>query len=255
MHREELLKIWAPDDSPWSPWTKAVLFSFMPEEVAEGSLTPVEARWLPRRRDTALVVELPGAEGVQVGLSLARVGYRPVPLYNACPFPVDLLEPSVTTKMNVPTAVETTPIMRALARGGDALQTLDLPPSAPPAFLLDADRHGPPLIPVDGWFDNRSVVRESDVPTAAFLREQGIRQVVLVQGKPDLRSDLRNVLLAWQEGELTLSRQRASEPWDPQVFRLKKPWWLRVWWDRFVQFGYPLNQSGSFGRYLHGSGG
>jgi len=34
-----------------------------------------------------VVLDLPGAEAVRVGLELARARYRPVPLYNAVPLP------------------------------------------------------------------------------------------------------------------------------------------------------------------------
>ena len=35
MNREEALATWAPDGSPWSPWTKAVLFSFMSDRLSD----------------------------------------------------------------------------------------------------------------------------------------------------------------------------------------------------------------------------
>ena len=254
MNREEALSIWAPVESPWSRWTKAVLFGFMPEEIPDVPASASDSRRVPSDPGTALLVELAGARGVESGAALARSGYRPVPLYNACPFPIN-----VFSVPNFSSVVEVVPIMRALERETSTLQGLALPPSAPPAFLLDANRRRPASRPEVGWYDNRSVVRPSDVPTATFLKERGIRQVTVVQAEPSLQSDLRTVLLAWQEGGLTISRQVLAEPWNPQVFTVIKPSLLRAWWDeRWLRLGYPLNDRGSFGEFMHsayGSGG
>ena len=49
---------------------------------------PVNLSWSPAIDEkVAVVLDLPGAEGVRVGLELAARGYRPVPLYNAVPLP------------------------------------------------------------------------------------------------------------------------------------------------------------------------
>ena len=136
MNREETLSIWAPTDSPWSRWTKAVLFGFMPEEIPDvtSSVDAVRGGCHPIL-GTTLLVELAGASGVEFGAALARSGYRLVPLYNACPFPINVF--SVPNFLSV---VDVVPIMRALERETNTLKGLTIPPSAPPAFLLDASR-------------------------------------------------------------------------------------------------------------------
>ncbi len=254
MNREEALSIWAPTASPWSRWTKAVLFGFMPEEIPDMTSSAGDSWRVRSDPGTALLVELAGASGVEFGAVLARSGYRPVPLYNACPFPIN-----VFSVPNFSSVVDVVPIMRALERGTNTLKSLALPPSAPPAFLLDASRRRSASRPEAGWYDNRSIVRESDVPTAKFLKEHGIRQVTVVQAEPDLQSDLCHVLLAWQEGGLMISRQVLAEPWNPQVFTVTKPSVLRVWWDKlWLRIVYPLNDRGSFGEFVYrsyGSGG
>ncbi len=265
MNREEALTIWAPEGSPWSPWTKAVLFAFMPEEIPDTPPSTGESWQIPLIKEAALIVDLPGARSVGFGVSAARSGYRPIPLYNACPSPTDTTGLRATTSSDqeplataagVRSAIEVVPIMRALERETNILKGLILLPSAPPAFLLDADRHRPALLPSVGWFDNRSVIRPSDVPTATFLKGHGIERVVVVQAKPDLQSDLRTILLAWQAGGLAISRQVLAEQWNPQIFAVTKPSLLKIWWDKLVvRFRYPLNGAGSFGRFAHGSAG
>ncbi len=255
MNREEALSIWAPPDSPWSRWTKAVLFGFMPDDLPELRSAVSELLRVPFSQGTALFVELAGAEGVEFGVTLARSGYQPIPLYNACPYAIDVfgVQPAASGVLSV---INVVPIMSALEREANTLKRLAVPASAPPAFLLDANRQRAVSAPCAGSFDNRSIIRYSDVPTAAFLKGHGIREVIVVQAKPDLQSDLRAVLLVWQDGGLTISRQLLTEPWNPQLFTVAKPMLLKAWWDKLrVRFGYPLNEAGSFGRFLHPAGG
>ena len=255
MNREEALAIWAPTDSPWSRWTKAVLFSFMPDDLPELRSAVSELSRVPFIQGTALFVELVGAEGVEFGVTLARSGYQPIPLYKLCPYSIDVFGVQ-SAASGVPSVIDVGPIMSALEREASTLRRLAVPVLAPPAFLLDANRQHAAFTPREGSFDNRSIIRETDVPTAAFLKSHGIREVILVQAKLSLQSDLRAVLLAWQDGGLTISRQVLTESWNPQLFTVAKPMLIKAWWDKLqLRFGYPLNEAGSFGRFLRPAGG
>ena len=252
MTRQEAFAVWTPEDSPWSPWTKAVLFSFLPDEASDLPTPPLARRWrADLAADTALLVEAPGAEGIELGIALARSGYRPIPLYNACPHsPLDEL-----CRNDAPTVVDSAAIARALADETATLRSIPLPPAAPPAFLLDADRLGEWFSPPPGWFDNRSTVRETDVPSAEFLRSRGIRQVVVVRPEAKLPRDLRVVLQRWQEGGLILSAQVPVARWDPQLLVLPQPSLLARWWDRtLVALRCRPRRDGSFGRTVPAAG-
>src|SRR5690348_3529687 len=90
MNKNLLFSIWAPDDSPWSPWSKPVLFSYFDDPLSQIAVTEAsgDVSWCPPPDQKAmLVLDLPGAEGVLAGVALALRGYRPVPLYNAVPLP------------------------------------------------------------------------------------------------------------------------------------------------------------------------
>ena len=265
MNREEALAIWARDGSPWSPWTKAVLFSFMSDQMSDISPSPSAVWKVPLLQDAALIVELAGARGVEVGISLAYSGYRPIPLYNACPYGSDASEtneflsvseaPSATV-MSAPSVIDVVPIMRAIANETSTLKAITLPLSAPPAFLLDANRHNAAFSPDVGWFDNRSIVRQSDLPSATVLKEKGIQRVIVIQANHGLQSDLHAVLLSFQEAGMTISKQAPLGPWDPANYTVPRLSLLKVWWNKLLaRFGYRLNSSGSFGRFVHGSGG
>jgi hypothetical protein len=252
MNREEALAIWAPDGSPWSPWTKAVLFSFMSDQIPDIPPPPPTQWDVPLIQDAAVMVELSGTRSVEVGISLAHSGYRPIPLYNACPYGPD----ASATATSGPSVIDVVPIIRAIENGTSTLKAMTLPLSAPPVFLLDANRQNAAFSPDVGWFDNRSIVRQSDLPTAAFLKEKGIRHVIVIRADQELQSDLQTVLLSWQEAGMAISRQTQAEPWGPVDYTVPKPSFLKAWWNKLLQtFGYRLNSTGSFGRFVHGSGG
>jgi hypothetical protein len=260
VNREQALEIWAPEDIPWGAWTKPTLFSFMPlsdplPDPAAASQGGWVASLLP---DAAVIVELPGAASVRVGLQLASCGYRPIPLFNACPFGLDDLATAVSRSGAdfAPAVVDVLGVIRALERNTKALESLHLPPSAPPAFLLDANRSDGPLFPIAGMFDNRSILRESDLPTADFLKEHGIRQVILVRMANDLSRDVRPILLSWQAAGLQILAQRPGGEWIPQSYTVRRPRFLSILLDKLIMWlGFRTNSQGSFGRTVHAAGG
>lgn len=78
MTKDEIFAIWAPDNSPWSRWVKPVVFAHL--HLATPPVAVVETTgamgWSPPSTGgMALVLDLPGAEGVVTGLALAGRGY------------------------------------------------------------------------------------------------------------------------------------------------------------------------------------
>jgi hypothetical protein len=252
MNREEALSIWAPEGSPWSHWTKAVLFSFMSDQIPDIAPSGAAAWKVPLLNDAVLLVELAREKGVEVGISLSRSGYRPIPLYNACPYGLDSTEATA----NAFAVIDVMPIMRALERETKTLKAIALPDSAPPAFLLDANRKNAGFSPERGWFDNRSIIRELDLPSADYLKQHGIRQIIVIRTNREVQTDLQAVLLSWQDAGLAISDQAPDGPWSPVMVVVPRASTLKLFWNKFLlTFGYRLNSSGSFGRFVHGSGG
>src|SRR5436190_11211390 len=100
MTKEELFEIWAPPNGRWSPWVKPVLFACMDGEpaLAAGASVGFDTSGIPPvQNNAALVLDLPGAEGVWAGMAAASQGYRPVPLYNAVPGPAAPIFTSIGT--------------------------------------------------------------------------------------------------------------------------------------------------------------
>jgi hypothetical protein len=116
MNKHEVFDAWAPRGSPWSAWAKPVLFAHLqfdepPLQLIDLPLPDVP--WAPGSgQEATLVIDLPGPNGVWMGLALAGAGYRPVPLYNACPdpsaarwpSPLHLPEVSAPTSAPLPSA-------------------------------------------------------------------------------------------------------------------------------------------------------
>lgn len=225
-------RIWAPTDAVWSEWAKPVLFIRPPDTdwiaITEPRIEYVTAA----ERHTMLILDLPEIQGVEEGLSLARMGYRPVPLYNGVRSP----QPSAAL-------VQVEALVKALFRGAEELGGLGLSPDAPPVFLLDANRmNGQGKKP--GMFDNRWCVLPQDMPSAAFLRKQGIERIIL--RTDTIQQDLTHVLKRYQEQGIKIYHSRSGEV--PGEAVIVKP-------SKFKSIGYRLkamaglvrNSAGGFG--------
>ena len=223
------------------------------ESSAPSLAAPVlETNWVPAiETRSALVLDLPGAEGVRLGLDLAARGYRPVPLYNAVP--VSSGEPLLDLMTGRPVAaVQVLPIVHALKEGATSLGLIDLPADAPPVFLLDAHRRaaGRKMLPDE--FDNRSVCFTTDFPSANFLFAQRIGCVVLVQRtgeQPQL--DLAHVLRRWQQSGITVQLKRLDAPGPPVPCEIQRPSWFGTMFQRALSMvGLHYGEAGGFGGWV-----
>jgi hypothetical protein len=258
MNREEIFRIWAPDESPWSRWAKPVLFAHLDAaipQIAMGEFS-VNINWLPAPGEkVAVVLDLPGPEGVQVGMDLAARGYRPVPLYNAVPLPFirRILDPvAIDPAAGAAAAVDVLPIVSALATASESLAQIVLPIDAPPVFLLDSNRHGGISRVKANDFDNRSICFTTDFPSANFLRANGIERVLLVQRSRILPlSDLAHVLRRWQDGGLRLERARMDVTEPAQPLEVARPSWYGMMFQRaLAAFGFRRAGGGGFGAWV-----
>jgi hypothetical protein len=242
MNREAIYEAWIPPTGAWSLWARPVLFGQMSVTSASGPAYPTPIRWAwdlfgetreaagdqpwlslaiewapPVVENAALLVDLPGAEGVVLGLALARFGYRPVPLYNGCTGPSELLDQG--------------PILRALRDGAEFLAARSLPSDAPPAFLLDSRRQSLPRPLRPGMLDNRWQVFPEDFPAAPMLAQHGVSRVIWIgYGKP--LEDLARVLRVWQEAQIALEAKDPARPGLPHRLTVPPTTWWSLWWNR-----------------------
>src|SRR5262249_28617956 len=249
---------WASDSSPWSPWAKPVLFAYVDSALAQLPNDEVagDVSWSPPPAErVACVLDLPGAEGVLIGLALAARGYRPVPLYNAVPLPTGQPIYDPLTGKTV-AAVNVFPIISALKKGAEQLAELNLPSDAPPAFLLDSNRGAEGRRMQAEEFDNRSVSFTTDFPSVSFLSSQGIRRAILVQkDRDEPRTDLAHSLCRWQDAGLVLEHKRLDDLAQPKPFRVPRPLWYRAMFQRALAgLGLRRAAAGGFGAWVPESG-
>jgi hypothetical protein len=235
---QQLFDLWAPSRSPWSPWVKPAIFATMrgvaePADVA--ALAVLDVGWAPRAAERiALVIELPGVTAVRVGLALAAVGYRPVPLFNTtCD------EPAVRPAQPIADELATAPTVPALGT---------LPDDAPPAFLLDSDRMREDRRPDPDVYDNRWMIFPQDFPSATFLKQCGITGVLLVSGGAAPAADLVHVLRRWQEARLPLTGTTPAAQARPAPLSVPRPRGFGSIWHRaLVLLRLRRSYAGGFG--------
>lgn len=243
MKPAELYDLWAPKDSIWSNWAKPVLFADhafddLPLSTLAGWRS-LNVAWAPSDCSSAIVLDLPGAFAVWFAMALAQRGFRPVPLFNGVP----------GSRFGASPVVDVSAIVSALHSAVEDLMTFKLPPNAPPAFLLDCNRHHGEGLLEPGRFDNRWCVFPQDFPSANFLLSQNIRSVILVQENALLPNrDLTHVLLRWQEaGIQILSCQQPNQDQLTPI-QIEKPDNFRALWYRaMVLAGLRRNSAGGFG--------
>lgn len=301
MNADLLYSIWAPPEGNWTPWAKAVLFAHyeyisprvanpnamgvavngipspeagqLPLDPATSAAQLLQRLQLPPPGSTALVFDLPGPAGVWAGVAAARLGYRPVPLYNACPVaplkldardapafaPASMVGPTPATRLEV---VNVTWILIALADAAAEVQSIPMPPTAPPAFLLDANRSGGSVPPGPGEFDNRSISFPTDFPSAALLASRGIRSVLLIRERDLLPAmDLSHTLGRWSKAGIEILSRPLTTDGPSQRIDVPRPnWWGALWYYLSTAASRRRGRLGGYGGMVpfpgaHGSGG
>jgi hypothetical protein len=197
--------------------------------------------------DSAVVVDLPGAEAVYAGLVLAERGFWPVPLFNGTTGPSP--------------AIDVGPVTAALASVSERLEHRAAAPLAPPAFLLDSRRYDPSITVRSGVYDNRWIALPQDFPSGALLASRGMRAVSILQrGGFSIRPDLEHVLRRWQDAGLRLRVVDLTSGQTEDNVRVPKPHRFRqVWYVAAALLGLRRSNVGGFGSRIpeqtHRSGG
>jgi hypothetical protein len=246
MTGRDIYEVWAPAFDEWSPWVKPVLFSeidAMTMGTAPAQMPESGVRCgVGARRDTALVVDLPGPQSLLAGFALAREGYRPVPLYNTTSGRQQKVPPNNCVLTDISTLVQ------MLSTGLPDYVRNTIIGDNPPAFLLDSRRLQGGRKPGPGMYDNRWMVFPQDFPSAGFLHSRGITQAIVIQETIVSAEDLVHVLLRWQEGGITIYLQDAGAESSLRLAELQRP--SRFRWAVYralALMGLRRNSAGGFG--------
>jgi hypothetical protein len=255
VNREEVFSVWAPAESPWSPWVAPVLFAltFWDTRIEPEQVPALALPWCDvDSKHTVCVVDLPAAESVQIGFAMARRGFRPVPLFNASPGPEEIVGLGAGSASVWNAVIDMGPIVEAIAAVTSSLKRLAFSPQASATFLLDSQRLTKTRVPDKGMFDNRWMVFPQDFPSARFLLARDIRQVLLVQrNRVEPQDDLAHVLLRWQEAGLKILSKDLADDALPSPISVRRPSRFKaVWYRALAQVGLRRSSAGGFGSYI-----
>lgn len=260
MTGKELFEIWAPNDSIWSRWVSPALFAQIDyangEKLAQADETEIPWHEQKARPDTGVVIDLPGADSIRLALTLARRGYRPVPIINASPGPIglqlNLLPQPARSKPSAIVVLDMSSLVREICEGTPQMRALTLASDAPPAFVLDSLRLKGTNPLRDDMFDNRWMVFPQDFPSAKFLAEQKIKHMTVVQtDKTQPREDLSHVLLRWQEAGIEIRSTASGDSSLPSTITVSRPSRFKASWYRALAImGLRRSSVGGFGSFI-----
>lgn len=211
MTGKELFRIWAPVGKKWTDWVRPVPFVMMSEYSKIYSITDLAMQTVDyiekNNENTAIIVDLPGAESVKEGIALARLGFRPIPIYNG-----------TVEQQGARATVDNQSVGVALMYGATELDKLEIKDEAPPAFLLDSNRLHRFKMDVT-VFDNSWDVYPQDLPSAEYMVSSGIQKVI-VAGE-SLSKDLKKILFDYQKKSIEIFLTNRYE--EPKKVNIRKP--------------------------------
>ena len=86
MINKDIFRIWAPIGAKWVDWVRPVPFIAINENLKVHTienLETVDINYIDNlQTDIAMIVDLEGNRSIAEGLGLAKIGYRPIPIYN-----------------------------------------------------------------------------------------------------------------------------------------------------------------------------
>ena len=199
MTNKECYKIWAPTGKRWTDWVRPVPFiaaqadvkGYQAGELAIPNIDFVDENW----ENAAVVVDLPGDESVEIGLALAKLGYRPIPIYNG-----------TIEQENARATVDNQTVGAALLWGAEILKQIEINDEALPVFLLDKNRLNRFKLDVS-LFDNSWDVYPQDLPSADYLLKNGIDKIIVVSDS--LSKDLKRIFRKFKKKNIRICLIRA----------------------------------------------
>ena len=185
---KEIYKIYAPNGTKWTEWIRPVPFV----AIDTYNRKPI-LNWLDRKvmftnkyeKDAAIFVDLPGKESIELGISLAHMGYRPIPLFNG----TDEQPASQAT-------TDTYLVESCLINASKKLKNISLTNDANPAFLLDSTRTNR-YRAKETIFDNSWDLYKQDIPTFQYFKENGIYKIIVIGNT--IQRDLKKIFFEFQD--------------------------------------------------------
>lgn len=185
---KELYKIYAPVGAKWIEWVRPVPFVAIDTYDRKLAHNWLEAKVMFIKQyesNTAIFVDLPNGESIEMGVSLAKIGYRPIPIFNG----TDETEGA----QNI---IDTQIIESYLINGAERLKQINIKNDANPVFLLDSCRTNR-YRKRESIFDNSWDLYRQDIPTPEYFKQNGINKIIVVGDK--IQRDLRKIFFKFQD--------------------------------------------------------
>lgn len=198
MTNKECYKIWAPIGKKWTDWVRPVPFiaakadvkGYHAGELSVPTIDFIDDKW----KNAAVIVDLPGDESVEVGLALAKLGYRPIPIYNG-----------TIEQKNARATVDNQTIGAALIWGAEVLKQIEIEDEALPVFLLDKNRLN--RLKLDASiFDNSWDVYPQDLPSADYFLKNGIKKIIVISDS--LSKDLKEIFKKFKKKNIEICLEK-----------------------------------------------
>ena len=211
MAGRETFKIWAPPGAKWVDWVRPVPFialnDFSISSEAVNFTVPSLIYLTEQQEDAAIIIDLPAYDSIKEGIALAKLGIRPIPLYNG-----------TNEQEGARALVNNHIIESALKWGSKELKKIDIAENAPPAFLLDSNRTH--RFKMDASiFDNSWDLYAQDIPSAEYFLNNGIDKIIV--RSETIQRDLVKILYKFQKKGIAILFTNGYEL--PKAVTLKKP--------------------------------
>ncbi len=208
MDNIELYKIYAPQNAKWVEWVRPVPFVAIKTYGRKPIVKLNERKQFflnEYKKDVAIFVDLLGAESIELGIELSKIGYRPIPIFNG----TDEQQGSKAT-------LDSNIIESALISGGDILKNITIPNDANPAFLLDRARLNRFRM-TESIFDNSWDLYGQDIPSYNYFKENGINKIIVVSEK--IERDLRKIFFKFQDAGIEFYLTDGYKPIEKIVLK------------------------------------
>jgi len=209
MKGQEAFEVYAPKNAKWVEWVRPVPFVAI-DTYNRKSLqdwTEIEAYFINEyQKDIAIFVDLLNEESIEMGIDLAKKGYRPIPVFNGT-------NAQVGTREQVDEYI----IEEALLVGAEKLKNIEIDQNANPAFLLDSTRLNNKRSNLS-VFDNSWDLYAQDIPSCQYFIDNGIKKIIVIGDR--INSDLRRIFFKFQDKGIEFYQTNGYD--EPQKVLLRK---------------------------------
>lgn len=211
MTGKDAFKVWAPAGARWTEWVRPVPFIAISNYLEIGGVYNFEIPFVnyisEPHTDTAVIIDIRSYDSIKEGLALAKLGFRPIPLYNG-----------TNEQEGAMALVDNHAIGSALIWGALELKKIEITPNAPPVFLLDSNRTHRYKMNVS-VFDNSWDIYDQDMPSAEYFLSNEMNKMI-VRGEK-IQKDLMKILYKFQRKGITILFTNGYE--TPKEVVIKKP--------------------------------